>query len=472
MKYAVSFFFVLVLVISSTLFFQYQVYSDKHSAGKGEFFYTQEIDIQYRDGSLDIRQHFKSLPKQTVHINWPSLATNPDCFIESENSCDRLSEDLTKFTKSELHTQSISYIVPLEGGLKSNELLKDVIVTLENGIVSHSTVHISTDNTVSGQWVTGLPLVGQQSLKLVNYTMFSGKGPVNDLFWKDRDLAQQFKSDKVSIYSPNPLSEEVIKELAEMPFLNEEHFTIIHGGNNSSLQGKRMLFLNDVSIRSLNHSVILSQVQNRYDFSDSPQWIIEMVAAFITDANFDHPKTQQIMTTLTNRMTDEQLENWKQQLSSLQGEKITPMILDETLSKVMKNHTEYITLNATSEEEFPFLFHDKRELFVDVYLKDDVDVVFKDGQIFYSADSLLKHLGYETKIGPNGYYINSELENFRFPPNHNFYVYNERRHNIVSKPFVEIAGRYFIEESWLQKLFSVNIEKNNDSITIKKLQRQ
>ena len=43
MKFAVSFFIVLLLIVSGLLFFQYQVYSDKLETGQGEFTYTQEI---------------------------------------------------------------------------------------------------------------------------------------------------------------------------------------------------------------------------------------------------------------------------------------------------------------------------------------------------------------------------------------------------------------------------------------------
>lgn len=467
MKYAVVFFSVLVLIISGTLFFQYQVYSDKHLAGKGDFFYTQEIEIEYRNGYLDIRQHFRNLPSQTVTIKWPSLATSSDCFIESESSCERLSEDFTKFEESEIHSQSISYIIPLEGGLQNNQLLKDVFVTLETGHVSHSTVHITTDQTILGQWVTGLPLVGQQSLTLVNYAMFSGMGPVSELFWIDGNLALQYSSKQVSVFSPNPLSKEVTEGLKDMPFLNENHLSIIDGANNLGLQGKRILFLNDITLQSLQQNVILSQVQNLYNFSDSPQWVVEMVASFITDTTFENAKAKVLYETLTTRMTNVQLESWKQQLTELKGEKVTTVVLDELLSDVMNNHTEYLTLNVSSEGEFPFLYNDKREVFVNAHLKEDIDVIFKDGQILYSAKNVLEHLGYEAQEGQNGYYVNNEFRSFRFPENHGFYVYNERRYNTVSKPIIQIAGHYFIEESWLQKLFLVDIEKSETAITIK-----
>ncbi|XRD25827.1 hypothetical protein AABM34_04680 [Lysinibacillus fusiformis] len=70
MKFALSFFSILVLIISGTLFFQYHAYSSDLETGIGDFHYSQEIEIVYRENSLDIRQHFKNLPNQKVKIKW------------------------------------------------------------------------------------------------------------------------------------------------------------------------------------------------------------------------------------------------------------------------------------------------------------------------------------------------------------------------------------------------------------------
>ena len=88
---------------------QYQVYSDEIGTIEEGFSYSQEIEIVYRDESLDIRQHFKNLPTDELAIEWPNNSNNPNCFIENEHSCSRLSEDNTMFKEGETRAQSISY---------------------------------------------------------------------------------------------------------------------------------------------------------------------------------------------------------------------------------------------------------------------------------------------------------------------------------------------------------------------------
>ena len=76
-------------------------------------------------------------------------------------------------------------------------------------------------------------------------------------------------------------------------------------------------------------------------------------------------------------------------------------------------------------------------------------------------------IGYTTSLGPNGYYVNSETRVFRFPnAEHDFYVFNQRRYNTTASPLSVIAGTYYIEESWLQRLFLVELQKDEQAIRI------
>ena len=92
-------------------------------------------------------------------------------------------------------------------------LLQNVFATLINGEASYSIVSISTDSKVKGQWVTGLPLVGQQQLVLVNYTMFRGNGTVQDLYWQAGELKAQEQTPVLSIYAQQEVPNDFLKSL-------------------------------------------------------------------------------------------------------------------------------------------------------------------------------------------------------------------------------------------------------------------
>lgn len=466
MKIAISIFSFLAILIGTVLFMQYQVYSDEVGSIEEGFSYSQEIEIVYRDGSLDIRQHFKNLPTDELAIEWPNNSNHPNCFIENEHSCARLSEDNMMFKEGETRAQSISYVIPLENGLQSGKLMKNVFATLKNGEVQFSTVHISTDREVEGQWVTDLPLIGEQNLTLVNYVMFSGKGSVNDLYWQKGNFTLQQQVGVLSIYSETPLKPAFYEKLEKVNFLSEEHLAIINGKNSDGIQGSRMLFLPNVTVAEVQQKVIISQLETAYRFGDSPNWVKELVASYLTGTIFGSDKTKNIAATITGQMTDAQLDEWTERLQRLEGQNMNAKVLDEQLSEVLGASTKYITMNVQSENLYPFLFNDPREVYVNLHKGDSVQVVLKDGEILYSADSLLKELGYDVSVGQNGYYVTSETRDFRFPVEPGFYVFNQRRYNTVSSPIKVIAGQHFVEEAWLQRLFLVEITKTGNRITI------
>lgn len=466
MKIAVSIFSFLAILIGTVLFMQFQVYSDEVGSVDKGYNYSQEIEIVYREESLDIRQHFKNLPKEELSIEWPRNSINPNCFIENEHSCARLSEDSKKFNEGETRAQSISYVIPLENGLQSRKLMKNVFATLKNGNVQFSTVHITTDQEIKGQWVTGLPLIGEQKLSLVNYSMFSGEGPVKDLFWQDGGFEIQKDLGALSLYSKTPLKPAFYEKLGNVKFLSEEHLAVINGTNVDGIEGFRMLFLPNITVAKVQQKVIISQLNTNYDFGESPHWLKEMVATFLTGTVFGSEKAKYVSATITAQMTDVQLAEWIERLREMEGKALNTETLDALLSEVLGASTKFITMNAQTDKRYPFLYNDPRETYVNQQKQSDIQVVLKDAEVLYSADTLLKHLGYDVSIGENGYYVTSETRSFRFPNDPGFYVFNQRRYNTVSLPVQQVAGQYFIEESWLQRLFLVELKKSENRITI------
>ena len=466
MKIAVSLFTTLLVVIGAMLFMQYQVYSNQEIPTNKAYTYSQEIEITYRAGSLDIRHHFKNLPNDELTIVWPSTAVDSQCFLETEHSCTRLSEDKAMFTAGEGRSQSISYIIPLEGGLTANKLMKDVFASLQNGDVQFTTVHISTDSTIAGQWVTGLPLIGQQSLALVNYSMFSGTGQVQDLYWQTDSLALQKKTEALSLYAQAEIPDEISKWMDELPRLSEEHIAII-GGVNQKEEGYRMLFMPELTVDALTKEVLMKQVESAYDFGNSPLWLKHVVAMYLSGETFGTPRAKAVVEEVNSQMSEEQLAKWKQRLKELAGSKIDASLLDAELSAALGTYTEYFSMNVDAEQTYPFIYNDKRDIYIEKEAAKDVKAILYEGKVLYTADALLRELGYTTSVGPNGYYVSSKTRVFRFPgAEHGFYVFNQRRYNTTASPLTVIAGDYYIEETWLQRLFLVDLQKDEQSIWI------
>ena len=469
MKFAVSIFTTLVIIIGAVLFVQYQVYSDRAQTKVDEFNYTQEIEIVYRDNSLDIRQHFKNLPKHQVDINLPSNAVEVDCFLETSSSCERLSNGHKSFKAGEEKSQSISYVIPLSQPLSKDLVLNNVFASLPLGEATYSIIHITTDSQVVGQWVTGLPIVGQQQLKLVNYVMFSGEGQVKDLYWTPNNPVVQEVTDQLTIYSNEPVSAKFKDEMAQMNMLTDEHMAIVQSNVKSS--SYRMLFLPSITVDSVQASIAFSQIETMYKFEEStPQWVKEMIVSFLTGSIIGSEKTEQIVLEITELMTDSQLNSWKAKLTKLKDQKVTMQVLDDTLSSVLGNTTNYLVKNSEVDYVYPFYYIDARDVFINSKDLEKMGIIYYDGRVLYKAQPLLEELGYTAYEGENGYYVNSETRVFRFPKDHGFYVYNQRRYETSSEPIVKLQNEYYVEETWLQRLFLVDITKKDSAINIKTIE--
>lgn len=470
MKFAVSIFTTFVIIIGAILFVQYQVYSEQVEKGQDQFSYSQEIEVIYRENSLDIRHHFKNLPQQEVEFILPNSVSAVECFLEAEYSCDRLDGVSKSILPGETRSQSISYVIPFEGGLSSSKLLENVFVGLQLGEAQFSIVHITTDNMTKGQWVTGLPLIGTQQLSLVNYAMFSGEGPVKDLYWDSRAMTIQAIQPTFTLYSEQPISIELKDQLASLSLLNDIHISIVQGDPKYS--GDRMLFIPEVSVQSVQNSLLLSQLNAMYTFAEPVSlWLKEVIIAFITDTHPTNTKAQEIVTKLQSIMSSDQLQQWKDVLQQLTTETITPQLLDKKIGEVLKSPTNYFVKNSEVDYVYPFYFVDNREVFLN-NVPQSVEIIYYEGQILYKAQPFLEALGYEAYEGENGYYVNNETRIFRFPEQHGFYVFNQRRYNTASNPIINVENEYFIEETWMQRLFLVEISKTDKAISISSLNAQ
>ena len=467
MKFAVSIFTLLLAAIGGLVFVQYEVYSNQKPVAEEGYFYSQEIEVEHRGNSLDIRHHFKNLPDYEIAINWPVTAVDAQCFIETEKSCKRLNEQMTKLEAGENRSQSVSYVIPLTKGLQSGQLLKDVFAQLDNGVVKYSTVHITTSPDIKGSWVTGLPLVGYQQLSLVNYSMFNGEGAIKDLYWQKSNFGFITKKDEYSFYSNTGVSKESQKKLSSLKAVSDDHIAIVKLKNVPQQQGYRIVFVDDISSSAIQRSLTMQQLNEMYKFEQTPNWLRQLVGTVVVGETIGFTKSQQVLDEIRAQLDEAQYEVFRNRLKDLQGEMITPSVLDEQLSAVLGAYTKYISLNVKSDVLYPFVYNDKRSIALNGQEQKQLHVLLKDDRVLYPADALLKALGYKTSEGANGYYVNSKNRAYRFPTDeHDFYVFNQKRYNISTEPFDYVANTRYIEESFVQQLFLVNIERTESTIEL------
>jgi hypothetical protein len=449
------------------LFFQYQVYSSSLNEKESTFSYSQEISVTYRDNRFYIVHTFHQLPENEITITWPLQSENRACFMGNGDSCTRLVEDLHVFKEGKASEQQISYEIPVKDSLTQPRLFKGVFASLLDGSVDHSMVHVTDVTKSNGLWLTGLPAIGKESLSLVDYKLFNGDGGVSDLYWQKDDFPAVYKDHLLSIYSNQPISEATKKTLNEIKLADSNHVAVIVNNKTNEFQANRFVFIPTIALPNVKDDIILRSVQSGYSFSANATYSLEVMASFLTNQTIGSEKSMRMYDNLMTYMTTTQIDEWKDQLRQLKGQAISPKLLDSVLSKTLNQKTSFFELNEQLEEKhFPLLFEDTRTVYINELEQNTMKVIFNEGRVLYSVEPMLSLLGYTTEKGQNGYYIKNAARAFRFPMMEPFYVFNERRYEVLSQPIEELAGDYYIEESWLVRLFLVDIQKEERRINI------
>lgn len=463
MKFATFIFSILLFINGILLAFQYHVFSTNSDNQEKAFSYAQDIEVTYRGNAFLVKQTFTNLPEDKIQLSWPEKSKVKACEIsedgkENKEGCSRLTEQLDSFKAGEKSVQTISYQIPLgRNGLESNKLYTDVFVSLKNGIATASNVQVVDEKRKGGHWFTGLPKIGEKSLDIVDYSYFAGSGQVYELYWTKQPMKKAFDGKEFSIYTKKLTPTNFTSTLNNMKVLEGGHIDIIESSKKEN--GSRILFTDTLKKAQLQEKVVVSQIKEQYQFSKTNKNLPIIVASFSLEQSLGSAKDKEMVRVLNEQFNTEQREDWKFGLDELKGEKIDSNILDDLLSQTLNNKTSYFKLNETSGSTVvPLLFEEERDLYLNDKKLSDVKIILRDGEILYAANPMLHHLGYKTSIGKNGYYVEKSERKLRFPEQqYKFYVDNQMRVDYIGAgPIVEVGGTYYIEESWMIRVFRLN----------------
>lgn len=468
-KIAVSLFVILLLVNVGLVFFQYYGFSENGGANEASpFSYNQEIEVTYSDAKLSVRHTFTSLPNQTIDITWPAHAKQIAC---EESSCNRLAGDAATFNAGDTKQQVVTYVIPVSGGVKSQTLLQQIFVQLASGTADTSTVHITASNGQAGQWITGLPLSSTNMLNGLTYTVFSGSGNVYDLYWQAGDIALKAATEQFSIYSAYNVTDKFLEELNKMNLEFKQHVAVIQAKQQDVHEQSRFIFMPQLNLAEVKTQIMATQIASNYEFAqDAPAWLSQLVVATVGDTPMSDPRAQQMKEELSAQLTAAQQQALQEKLTSLKGETITLERLDEALTTIVGAKTTFFTKNAASDALYPLVKEEERGVYMNEVRIDDLKVISYKGMTYYTADVFLEQLGFKGGEGANGYYVTGNEQSYRFPVSQLFYVQNERRYDVKTRPVDKIGGQYYIEEAWLVRLFNVDLRKKDRVIEITTIQ--
>lgn len=469
MKFVISFlFFILVVVNSVLLLFQYQVYSTSLAEDEPSYSYEQEIEVKLKENKMIIKQHFANLPKEEMDILWPINSENRSCELNTSDGCNRLIEDLSAFAAGETKRQSISFEIPIPEGLVDGKVFSGLFAKLDQGGVSYTTLHITDALKRGGMWVSGLPMVGTTSLELIDYSLAYGTGAVTELFWQKDDVPLIYEDDYFTIYSAKDIPSEWKEQLGKVHIPGSEHVSVLLN-NNNKINSSRIVTISAGDRPSLERELLHRNVREVYGLGNDQTIIVDVISSFLLNQPIGSGKATAMYEALNNYFTSEQLAEWNILLENQKNSQLNAERLDQLLEEIFALKTSFFTQNVQEGVEyFPLLFEDLRAVYINELKQEKISVILKDSKVLYDLEPLLSELGYTLEVTDDGLYIQNDKRAFRFPIQEPFYVLNKKRYDTISEPIEKIGSRFYVEETWMIRLFLVEIEKQEKQINITK----
>lgn len=430
--------------------------------------YHQEIEIVHRANELFIRHHFTDLPPKRLEINWPSASEDRTCHAEDSDSCLRLNEDATAFVEGEETSQSISYRIPKSGD-NAPSFWQSIFAKIHEATPQGTVLHIADEVHEDGMWITGLPQVGNQTLNLVNYTLFSGTGPVADLYWQQQRMASE-QSDYVTVYGDQ--SPEIVEQLDELfSRFKAPHIDIVLNEEDRNIASSRFVITNPMQ---LNHALQQFAVQQFYtDYADVSvdRFTAEVITALILGDEFDLGLASQAVSQLTDSLGENQVAQFaarfKDKTVDLGEAETIAEVADDLIEEITRYQTAFFTRNSQLEEGFfSFLLESPKKLIVANGNPLEKHTMKKDNKTYYPIKEIMEELAYDVSLNDHSLYIESVEKDYRFPFDSHFYVYNDRRFNTKTISFERINGDVYFEEAAMLRIFQMNIEVSEDEIRL------
>lgn len=459
--------FILLLLLNTVLFFiHYKDSSTVTAKNEKEHAYSQEIEVVYRDKELIVRHHFTDLSSNRLEINWPNTSEKRTCHVEDTNSCMRLNEEATAFIEGEETSQSISYVIPRKEAGTQSVLLSSVFAKINEGTPQATVLHIIDEVQEDGMWITGLPQVGNQRLNLVNYALFSGGGSVSDLYWQQEQLPHE-SNDYVTVYGNEamPLIEPYENLFAKLQ--SPRSTIVINNNNRDEIVSDRFIVTSESKLNDTLQQYAVKQFRLNNALSSVDQFTAEVLTALLIGDDIDLSLAPTAVNELKESLTANEMASFIEKIKNKKEKIEDAEEIDELMEEVMNYRTSFFKKNSEMTKGFyPFLLESSKEIIVSDDKRLEQHAIIQDKNKYYPIAEIMRGFGYDVSRNDHSLYIESMEKEYRFPIENQFYVLNDRRFNMQTKPFKLVNDEIYFEEAAMLRIFQLNLKSNEEEVKL------
>ncbi|WP_201716674.1 hypothetical protein [Rossellomorea arthrocnemi] len=464
-RFVFTFGFLMILVSSVILFFQWMGFTTESAGESGVVEVNQSYSIIHKDGRFQVTQsiHFPTtISSDPILIHWPVEAEDFACKDKEENNC--LTKENGEFYVSTLNRdpQEITITYSMERSMKADSVqLRDWYPVLSDVSTINTDIQLTEKTLRNGKWISGYQSSSNKKLDYIDYYFFSGRGEPSDLVWTTGAWKER-RSSNVRV-----LTEE--GDLAEFDafasFESDEGFvTVIITKKLKPFQSPHLIVMSNASgeqVKNIRKNLMYQALSSR----DEEAWLKELVVGIQDNEPPYNSKPAWAYKQLKEGLNPLQWDDLKQKMNN---QSVDTIMLDDAVRKVTGFTSTFFAESVKGKENPKLILKANMPIMINQKSRKLSYISYKQKE-FIQFPEAVQALDIEVnEIGPGVYLSKVNGKTFRFYEDEDYFINNEENYGLLVKPVQRIEGSIYMDIHWFEKLFDVEVIKQDNAIEIAK----
>jgi hypothetical protein len=463
-RFLFTFGFLMVLVSSGILFFQWMGFTTESAGESGVVEVNQSYSIIHKEGRFKVSQriHFLTTLSDPIKIQWPEGAENFTCKDKREENC--LTKENGDFYLSTLNhdVQEITITYSLKQSTKADSvLLKDWYPVLSDITTLNTDIQLTEKSLRNGKWIAGYQSSSHKKLNYIDYYFFSGGGEPSDLVWTTESWKERESSTvRVLTEEGNPAGFDGLE-----PIESDGGFvTVIITKKIKSFQSPHLIVMNGASgeqVKNIKRSLLYQTLSSR----DDEAWLKELVVSLYYNENPYSAKPAWAYKQLKEGLSPPQWDDLRQKVKN---QTVDSIMLDDTVNRVTGFTSSFFAESVKGKENLPLILKANKPIMINQKSNQLSYISYRQKE-FIQFPEAVKALGIEVKeLEPGVYFTTVNGNTLRFYVNEDYFIYNEENYGLLVKPVQTIGDSVYMDIHWFEKLFDTEVVDKDNAIEIVK----
>lgn len=457
-------FLLLLLAVSGILLTVQWIGYERLSSASQKIIANQTVEIEVEESGFSIKQTIYAIPEgMTLNMKLPADAKEVSCSQGDECVTGSQSGTITVKDKE----ASIQFKIP--SALSPQSFL------LTNGQASFKemspakTTLLVTDHTKrGGQWISSIDQTAAKQLSEIDFYSFEGEEKQPPLFWQKTEFKMS-RFSGVTIFASEPV--QLSPQLKSLPFSENDlgRQTVVIASAIKPQQAGGLTFIRKKSDLSMVHTnAVYAYVKKHFIFSEDEQWMTSVLAVSLYGAKPMHMKAATMKGQIMAVLTEQEEKKWEKALLQLKGKEVSANKLDQALSAVKGEQTNFFTENKSSDSpSVPLVFFDSRPVSVEGQPA-SFHMKTKEGVLYIPLQDAANALGFSVQeVSSQHWLMKKGTESYQFYPSENRVLLNNHPYALYKNALKQMDGIVYIDKIWFQKIFLVEVQESKTEIQLK-----